>query len=89
VAFSRLFESAALVVVVPRLVRSLVNKADQITLNPDRLRTGAVPLPNRLHGRRVASLLQPQHGITGEAPIPLDRLLSDVPAAVLYAVDSA
>ena len=81
VAFSRTFGRSALVVVVPRLVRRLLQ--DGIMLDPHRLRDNTLLLPEELLGRGMTSVLTGGQAVTAQADLPLLPLLADFPMAVL------
>ncbi|HBK09015.1 MAG TPA: malto-oligosyltrehalose synthase, partial [Acetobacteraceae bacterium] len=88
-AFCRRFQDSVLIVVAPRLVHRLMRGGDQILLDPDRLRSSGLSLPEHLHGRHLQSLMQPGQGVTIQPDISLDTWLGDFPLAVSYAVDAA
>jgi (1->4)-alpha-D-glucan 1-alpha-D-glucosylmutase len=89
VAFARGLGGSALIVTVPRLVHGLLADADRIAIDPRYLRDSCLVLPRQFVGRRFCTLSATEDSLTGESELPLDRLLTDFPMSVLYAIDSA
>lgn len=81
VGFTRTLGGSAIIVVAPRLSRNLLRPGDGLLLDPNKLRDGAISLPEQLRGARLCSLLG------GGARVPelqLPLLLGDFPLAVLF-----
>jgi (1->4)-alpha-D-glucan 1-alpha-D-glucosylmutase len=89
VGFTRRLGGSVLVVVVPRLTYRLLRSGDRIELDPKRLQDGSLALPDDLRGVRLRPLLSAGPEITAAPQLPLDRLLSGLPLAVMHAVASA
>ena len=80
---------SVIIVVVPRRVHSLLQGNDRILLDPQRLRESDLSLPEQLNDGRLRSLLTNEEGTIASSGLSLEKLLTDFPIAILYAVDSA
>lgn len=89
VAFARTHLGSALVVVAPRLVRGLLQSDGQLQFQAASLQDSVIMMPSQLLGVPM----QPLPGTTAPVKIGvemrLDALLSELPVALLHAVDSA
>jgi malto-oligosyltrehalose synthase len=88
VAFARIGDQGAVIVVVPRLAHDLLRCGDQIGLEPAGLADSAVILPERIAGRKLRCVLTGDEMPRADPQVPLPDLLSQFPLAVLHAVES-
>ncbi len=89
IGFTRNLGGSDLIVVVPRLIRRLLQDGDRITLDLQLLGDTAVSLPPRMAGRRLHSLLTGGEDLTAIPSVSVRSLLGDFPVAVLYATEPA
>ncbi len=87
IAFARTDETSAVVVVVPGLVHGVLRDDRSLRLQPAALRQTSIALPAELHGRELRTVFGRDIVVAGPE-LPLDRLMSDFPLAVLHTGDS-
>ena len=87
VAFARGLGRSVMIVVVPHLAHRLLQSDDGIMLDRHHLRESSLVLPKHLEGRGFRSILPNGGTMTVGAEVPLQQLLTELPVALLHAVN--
>jgi malto-oligosyltrehalose synthase len=89
IAFARIDDEAAIVVVVPRLVSGLLEGGGQLHISRTVLHDSMIEFPPPLRGRMMRTLFDGSDVVMTRDELRLDVLLADFPVAVLHGIESA